>query len=64
MRNEFRMNRRKLERFYGSFNISSSSDLLRIDKVTFVTLNSMAMEEDGCNICQEAEKRIQHIAGS
>ena len=56
------MDHYRLERFHKSFNISSA-DVLRIGGVTFVTLNSMAMENDGCNICQEAVNRINKIAG-
>ncbi|KZS21114.1 metallophosphoesterase 1 isoform X1 [Daphnia magna] len=53
----------KLNRFYKTFNLSSS-DVLRLGGITFVTINSMAMEGDGCSICKEAEKRINSIASS
>lgn len=51
----------KLKRFYQSFNLSSS-DIFRLGGIPFVTVNSMAMEGDGCHICKEAEKRITSIA--
>lgn len=51
----------KLNRFYQTFNLSSS-DVLRLNGITFVTVNSMALEGDGCNICKEAEGRIKRIA--
>lgn len=56
-------NYRTLERFYRSFNLSSS-DILRIRGTTFVTLNSMAMENDGCSICKDAENRLKSISKS
>lgn len=51
-----------LMRFYKSFNISSS-DFLKFKGIPFVTVNSMAMEKDGCTICKEAERKILDIAG-
>lgn len=57
-----RMDHYKLKRFNKSFNISSA-DVLRLGGITFVTLNSMAMENDGCSICHEAVNRIKKIAG-
>ncbi|EFX70884.1 hypothetical protein DAPPUDRAFT_60800 [Daphnia pulex] len=51
----------KLNRFYQTFNLSSS-DIFRVGGIPFVTVNSMAMEGDGCHICKEAEKRITSIA--
>lgn len=57
----YRMNKNNLKRFYKSFN-TSSCDIIKIGNVTFITINSMAMEQDGCNICEEAERKIQSIA--
>ena len=57
----FRMDDIKLKRFYQTFNLSSS-DIFRLGGIPFVTINSMAMEGDGCHICKEAEKRITSIA--
>lgn len=54
-------NYRTLERFYRSFGLSSS-DILRVDGTTFITLNSMAMENDGCSICKDATNRIKSIS--
>ena len=57
-----RMTRRgTLERFYQSFNLSSS-DILRVEGTTFITLNSMAMENDGCSVCRDAEKKVKSIS--
>ena len=56
------MNNHNLKRFYKSFN-TSSCDVIKIGDVTFVTLNSMAMEQDGCTICEEAERKIKRLAG-
>jgi len=50
-----------LERFYQSFNLSSS-DILRVEGTTFITLNSMAMENDGCSVCRDAEKKVKSIS--
>jgi len=57
------MNKNNLKRFYKSFN-TTSCDIIKIGNVTFITINSMAMEQDGCNICEEAERKIQSIAGN
>jgi len=54
-------NYRTLERFYRSFGLTSS-DILRVNGTTFVTLNSMAMENDGCSICKDAENRVISIS--
>lgn len=58
----YRLEREKLARFYKVFN-TSSAEYLKLKGITFVTINSMAMEEDGCTFCQEAERKIQAIAG-
>lgn len=57
----FRMDDVKLKRFYNTFNLSST-DILKLGGITFITVNSMALEGDGCNICQEAEEKIISIA--
>lgn len=53
----------KLQRFYKTFN-STSADIITLANITFVTVNSMAMEGDDCHICKKAEKKISSIAGN
>lgn len=55
------MRRENLRRFYSSFN-TTSVELIRASGIVFVTLNSMAMEGDGCSMCVEAEHRIRDIS--
>jgi ethanolamine phosphate phosphodiesterase len=57
------MKHKTLARFYSSFNLSSS-DLLRVKGIPFVTINSMTMENDACTFCKEAEKKITNIAST
>ncbi len=55
------MTRSNLQRFYRSFN-TSSVQLLRLRGVPFVTVNSMALENDGCSLCLDAEKKIKLVS--
>jgi len=57
------MTRSNLQRFYRSFN-TSSVQLLRLRGVPFVTVNSMALENDGCSLCLDAEKKIKLVSQS
>ncbi|XP_023215030.1 metallophosphoesterase 1-like isoform X2 [Centruroides sculpturatus] len=49
------------QRFDAAFNISSV-DLITLRGNSFVLLNSMAMEGDGCHFCKSADKQLQKIA--
>lgn len=54
------MTDRKHERFKTAF----SAPVVRtvtIKGVVFVLINSMAMEGDGCHLCNEAEEKIRAI---
>lgn len=53
----------KMDRFYQTFN-TSSAELIRLKGIPFVSVNSMALEGDGCSICKDAEQRITKIASS
>lgn len=48
-------------RFENAFN-SSLVDLKTIDGIKFITVNSMALEGDGCPICLEAERGLKRVA--
>ncbi|KAH9507528.1 Metallophosphoesterase 1 [Bulinus truncatus] len=51
----------KHKRFAEAFN-SPSVRMIDIRENTFVLVNSIALEGDGCSICSEAEKQIQEIS--
>lgn len=48
-------------RFDTAFNITSVN-MLTLKGNTFVLLNSMAMEDDGCDFCRAANKQLQKIS--
>lgn len=48
-------------RFERSMNVSSVDRLDFAEGISFVRLNSMAMEGDGCNLCAEAETKIEQL---
>jgi len=51
------------QRFNKAFS-SPSVRLVRVKDNTFVLMNSMAFEGDGCNMCLDAEVRMQQISRS
>lgn len=55
------MTRNKHERFAKEFD-SPSVRMLQIKDISFVLVNSMAMEGDGCAICASAEQQLQEIS--
>lgn len=68
----YQMTQKLLDRFNRAFN-TSSVKLIREKKLTregketivnFVFLNSMAMERDGCDLCNEAEEKLKSVAKS
>lgn len=57
-----RINRHKLDRFVKAVNSSDSVELFHHKGVNFVTVNSMAMEGDGCDMCAEAERQLAVVS--
>ncbi|BFZ13501.1 hypothetical protein BsWGS_16540 [Bradybaena similaris] len=57
----YMMTRNKHERFAKEFD-SPSVRMLQIKDISFVLVNSMAMEGDGCAICASAEQQLQEIS--
>jgi len=51
------------QRFTNAFS-SPSVSLLDVKDNIFVLINSMAFEGDGCNMCLDAELRLQQISDS
>lgn len=49
------------ERFYREMN-SSGVQLISVNDVHFVTINSIAMEGDGCTLCERAERELIRIS--
>lgn len=49
------------ERFYREMN-TSGVQLLSVNDVHFVTINSVAMEGDGCMLCERAERELIRIS--
>lgn len=50
-----------VNRFNKAFN-SSGVDLVSLRGNHFVIINSVAMERDGCEICERAERRLKRLA--
>lgn len=50
-----------VNRFYKTMN-TSGVQLITIRNVHFVTINSIAMEGDGCTLCNEAERQLIYIS--
>lgn len=50
-----------INRFNSAFNVSGIS-LIKVRKVNFITINSMAMEDDGCDLCEEAKETLKSIS--
>ena len=57
----YALSRYTLDRFENIFNVSSV-ELLNLKDNLFILINSMAMENDGCFFCSEAEKKIKNLA--
>lgn len=55
-----RMSDTKHERFKKAFD-SPTVRLLTMHNVVFVLVNSMALEGDGCSICNDAENKLSQI---
>lgn len=51
-------NRRRFDKAFST----SPVQMVHIDGVTFVLLNSMAMEGDGCNLCSQAINDLEDIS--
>jgi len=51
------------QRFTKAFT-SPAVRLVRVKDNTFVLINSMAFEGDGCNMCLDAEARLRQISES
>jgi hypothetical protein len=49
-------------RFQEAFN-TSAVRLVRLKDVNFVLINSMAMEMDGCFLCEEAVQQLKEVEG-
>lgn len=58
----YRITDHKLQRFVDAVNSSASVELLSVSGVNFVTINSMAFEEDGCSMCSKAEHDLLVVA--
>lgn len=56
-----RMTAHKSQRFTEAFQ-SPTVGMLHINGVTFVFINSMAMEGDGCSLCAEASQSLNLIS--
>ena len=54
------MTKEKHERFEKAFSAPSVQHIY-IGDISFVMLNSMALEGDGCRLCREAEKQLEKI---
>ena len=54
------MTTEKHERFEKAFSAPSVQHIY-IGDISFVLLNSMALEGDGCRLCREAEKQLEKI---
>lgn len=50
-----------INRFYSTFN-TSGVRIITIRDIHFVTINSVAMERDGCILCEEAERELINIS--
>lgn len=50
-----------IDRFDRAFN-TSVVELITEKNIHFVTINSMAMEQDNCSLCKEAEKALKVIS--
>ncbi|XP_023682114.1 metallophosphoesterase 1 [Paramormyrops kingsleyae] len=57
----YEMNRYKLDRFERLFNYTSAKILSR-KGVNFVLVNSVAMQGDGCSICQAVEDQLLRLS--
>ena len=57
-----RIGRHKLERFVSAVNASESIEMIRENGVTFVTVNSMALEGDDCTMCTQARRDLSVIS--
>lgn len=57
----YRVTRKLSQRFSKAFNMSSV-EMLTLEGNTFVLINSMAMEGDGCFLCKPAEEKLNHIS--
>ena len=53
----------KLKRFYRTYSVESAK-MVRLKDNIFVSLNSMAFEGDRCDMCQEARRSLNIIAGT
>ena len=51
-----------MQRFENSFN-NSGAQLYTLRGNHFVFINSMAMESDGCEFCENTKTELQNIAG-
>lgn len=49
------------KRFNKAFN-TGPVELISKNNVHFVSINSMAMEMDGCYLCHTAELKLRHIS--
>ena len=58
-----RISDRQRQRFANAFS-SPSVRLVSVKGNTFVLINSMAFEGDGCNMCLDAEERLRQITES
>ncbi len=56
-----RIDDQKRKRFASAFS-APSVRLLRIRENSFVIVNSMALEGDGCSMCAAAEEKLQQIS--
>ena len=56
-----RINELKLRRFSRGLS-SPSVRMLRFKEITFVLVNSMAFEGDGCDMCHDAQLKLSRIS--
>lgn len=56
----YMMSERKHERFEKAFSAPSVRQMT-VHGITFVLVNSMALEGDGCSICKDAEEKLHDI---
>lgn len=50
------------QRFNRKMNTTSADLLILLNNIYIVRINSIAMENDGCSLCIDAEKRLERIA--
>ena len=63
VQNNYRIDEEKRRRFSSAFSAPSVRKL-HIRDNTFVLINSMALEGDGCSMCTAAENKLKQISKS